>query len=453
MSYLDKFIGQGGRRSVYDILSLDHNDNNQWENVIKPNYVAKDIDKVVIGGNNFTNYGDFQFAWEKSYVKSPERSADGSIGNLNSYATFVTPHLIINFSLMSIDDYRKIMRLDLESNEFVVECYDPIYNKKFKGKMYFATQQMAKLFKLAKIRFDGDAWEEFIELVGVQEYTVELIGTNADIDLVSVQYKVNAPEGETAKVTDGAEDDVYNGEEVLIGTNTNITTEKFNGRYKFKDWNDKADGSGQSYTNGYVYTINQNLVLYAQWEATTNYTMSYNYGVAFDEAEKDQATYPASKKVVKGLSVGKLPPAPEVVVYFEDYPNSPQYPYYNGAWYRSPVKAENSVPLADNFEYDKDRDSSIYLLYDIRKYELVFKIERGEENPHPYERFYEYQANKNIYGNAIEYGSSITFPNPVREGYKFDGWYSSDDFRKDTKKNLTSMPAANYTLYGRWIKE
>ena len=197
MSYLDKYKGQDGRRSVYDILSLDPNNQAQWENVIKPNYVATDMDKVVIGGNTFTNYGDFQFAWEKSYVKSPERSANGSIGNLNSYATFVTPHLIINFGIMSIDDYRRMMRLDLEANEFVVECYDPIYNNKFKGKMYFGTPQMAKLLKLAEIRFNGDAWEEFVELVGVQEYTVELIGTNADLDLVGVRYEVNAPYGET----------------------------------------------------------------------------------------------------------------------------------------------------------------------------------------------------------------------------------------------------------------
>lgn len=444
MSYLDKFIGQGGRRSVYDILSLDHNNNNQWENIIKPNYVAKDIDKVVIGGNTFTNYGDFQFAWEKSYVKSPERSADGSIGNLNSYATFVTPHLILNFSLMSIDDYRKIMRLDLESNEFVVECYDPIYNKKFKGKMYFATQQMAKLFKLAKIRFDGEAWEEFIELVGVQEYTVELIGTNAELDLVSVVYNVNAPEGETAGVTNGAEDDVYKGEEVVIGRMTNIPTETFNGRYKFSHWEDEG---GQIYTNGYAYTINTNIVLYAQWEATTNYTMTYNYGVAYQEAENDAETYPASKKVVKGMAIGALPPVPE-------YPQDEQFnesgdlnPYINGKWYKSPVKGENSVPLTANYVYDKDRDSSIYLLYDVRSYDLVFKIKRDG----PYNAFDIYQQNTNANGRAVKYGATIVFPNPTRDGYTLDGWYSSSTFDENTKVSFTEMPARNYTLYARWL--
>ena len=68
----------------------------------KTAYKATGIDKVIIDGNEFTDYGAFSFLWEKSYVKSPERSGDGTIGNLNSYATFITPHLKIDFSMMSI---------------------------------------------------------------------------------------------------------------------------------------------------------------------------------------------------------------------------------------------------------------------------------------------------------------------------------------------------------------
>lgn len=434
MDYLNKYRGQDGRRSVYEILALDPQ--KDWD-TIKENYVATDIDKVVIGGNTFKNYGDFQFAWEKSYVKSPTRSADGTIGNLNSYATFVTPHLIINFSVMSIDDYRKMMRLDLGQNEFVVECYDPIYNKKFKGKMYFGTPQMAKLYKLAKIRFDGERWEEFVELVGVQEYTVELIGTNSDLDLVSVRYVVNAPEGTTPSVQDGGEDDVYNGEEVVVGTNTDIPTETFGGQYKFKHW---EDANGQVYVDGYAYTINENLVLYAKWQATTEHTLMFNYGLADPVINESSYTYETARTVVKGQSIGNLPiPELPVVKVKNIYSGTEQeyYPYYDGQWYKTPVKPQNAedVKVTDGMNYWSDYDASIYLLYETSSATVTLYIDNVM-----------YQINN------IKYKDNLNLPNLVQNGKRFDGWYLSRDFKEGTKWSGT-MPPYAITLYARWVEE
>ena len=108
------------------------------------------ISVVKIDGNEFTDYGAFSFLWEKSYVKSPERSGDGSIGNLNSYATFVTPHLKIDFSMMSIDSYRILMKLLYEKNEHIVQCYDIVNNEFTTNNMYFATEEMPKLWTIAR---------------------------------------------------------------------------------------------------------------------------------------------------------------------------------------------------------------------------------------------------------------------------------------------------------------
>ena len=104
------------------------------------------IETVIIDGNPFTDYGAFSFLWEKSYVKSPERSGDGTISNLNSYATFLTPHLKIDFSMMSIDSYRILMRdLLYKKNEFLVTCYDIVNDTMTTNKMYFSTEEMLKL--------------------------------------------------------------------------------------------------------------------------------------------------------------------------------------------------------------------------------------------------------------------------------------------------------------------
>ncbi len=267
IDYVEKYKGLQGRRSVYDIERLDPQNATDWA-IIKANYRAKDIDKVVIDGDTFTNYGDFQFVWEKSYVTSPSRSSSGAIDNLNAYPTFSTPHLIINFSIMSIDDYRAIMRKALEKNEFVVECYDPIYNQRISVKMYLGTAEMAKLRVLNRVRFNGLEWEDFIEVVGVQGYTVDLIGTNNDLDLVSVTYHLNPPVGTGVADFTLGEEDVYRGQEIVVGSSaSDITKETFNGKYIFARWNiNKGGGSQGIYANGADYVINSNLVLYAQWQ-------------------------------------------------------------------------------------------------------------------------------------------------------------------------------------------
>jgi hypothetical protein len=87
------------------------------------------IEKVTIDGNEFTDYKAFSFLREKAYVKEPMRSGAGVIGNLNSYATFLTPRLKIDFSMLSIDSYRLLMTLIYGRNEFIVTCYDIVENK------------------------------------------------------------------------------------------------------------------------------------------------------------------------------------------------------------------------------------------------------------------------------------------------------------------------------------
>lgn len=451
MSYLDKYKGQYGRNSVYDILALDPNKSADWK-IIDTKYRAVDIDKVIIDGDTFTNYGDFQFVWEKSYVKSPSRSNAGVIDNLNSYATFVTPHLILNFSIMSIDDYRAIMRKDLERNEFIVECYDPIYNKRISVKMYFATPQMAKLYTIAKTRLNGEAWEDFVEIVGVHGYTVELIGTNADLEKVSVIYHLNPPSDTGYADQTIADDDIYSGQDVIIGqVATSFTSETFGGKYKFTKWN--VDGTNPTtskeqgnYINGQAYTINVGdeiednksaLVLYALWEATTDHTLNFNYGLADPSIDESTYTYETSRKVVQGKSIGTLPTIPTPTVIAKDINGYERTytPYYSGAWYKTPVRTNNSVAVKDGDIYWLNRDATIYLLYYVTQYTFALYI------------------NGDLYQiNSAEYNTPMNLPTPVRSGYKFDGWYYTSDFQNGTKVSGL-MPPYNLTLYARWVAE
>ena len=226
----------------------------------------RNIDKVTIDNNVFTDYTAFTFLMEKSYVKSPVRSSNGSIDNLDSYAWFLTPHLKMDFSLMSIDTYRTMMKLIQTKNEFTVTCYDVVNDKDVTHNMYFATEQMPKLWAIAKA-LNGDEW---VELLGVQDYTVELIGTNTDVSQVSVTYNLNAPSGSTW----GGETSITIATPINFTLNVGTTLSgedvsqiTFGNTYKFKYWCETADASGFKYIDGNEYMFKSNTTLYAIWEA------------------------------------------------------------------------------------------------------------------------------------------------------------------------------------------
>lgn len=147
----------------------------EFENLInnKSNYVAQGIDSYTIDDITYKcSYRNYIFWWEKTYKKSPERADDGSMGDLNNnYATFITPHLIVEYDQMTIDDYRSIMKQFLSKNEFTVTCYDPINNEMTTNKMYFATPSTPKYYYRTEDNKN-------VEILGVHDYTVELIGTN-----------------------------------------------------------------------------------------------------------------------------------------------------------------------------------------------------------------------------------------------------------------------------------
>lgn len=434
------------RRNVIDILSLNHNIPKDWE-IIEKEYKAVDIDKLKIDGNTYTNYGAYAFIWEISYVKPPERSANGAISNLNSYAVIITGHLIIDYSIISIDDWRSIFRSQLEKREFVVECYDPIYNEKTKLKMYFATEQMPKFRFINRKIFTStkQEWEDYILLYGVGEYTLEMIGTNNDLDLVSVVYHLNPP-----KDSDGypivpdeqiGEPDVYKGEEILIGKSAGFQTETFNGKYKFVGWNINPEGGEKgNYLDGYAYTINTNLVLYAIWESNEEKTLTFNYGLSQPMIDESTMQYVNNRKVVKGKSIGALPnfdQTPSV-----EYNGEEKHPYTNGKWWKTPTKSkkvdENGNDITDTLIvksgelYWSDYDSTIYLLYDTVKYKATYYLDGA------------------LYSEVeIEYNSSLILPKLVKPDHTFSGWYTDSDYKNSAP---LTMPPEPITLYARFVK-
>ena len=372
------------RRSIIDIINLNPNNANDFK-ALKDEYRAVDIDKVKINGNTFTNYGAYSFIWEKTYIKSPSRAGDGSIRDLESHATFLTGHLIIDFSIISIDDYRTLMQLHYSQNEFVVECYDPIYNKTITLKMYFATEEMAKLHIINRKIWNDDEWEDWLVLAGAREYQLEMISTNSDLDEVSVIYHLNPPSTLGIADQQQGESSVYRGEELIMGSSSDFQAQNFGGIYKFTSWNTKADGSGVTYLDGYAYTINEEIILYAQWESMTEHKLTFSYGVADTamqkKAEETKTTYETVRTVVEGKSIGTLPTFEKPFVEYADktYPDKitkyHPYKYDTGKWYKIAQLTENASDfvIKDDDPYWKNRDGSAYLLFEAEEYYVWYE--------------------------------------------------------------------------------
>lgn len=53
------------------------------------------------------------------------------------------------------------------------------------------------------------------------------------------------------------------------------------------------------------------------------------------------------------------------------------------------------------------------------------------------------------YENILSKGQKIELPTPVKDGFTFDGWYTSSDFSSDKLEGIW-LPTADSTLYAKW---
>ena len=142
-------------------------------------YKTTALDRIEIDGCEINGYFEYSFMEEKSYMEQPVRSQDGSIENLDDYTTFLTPRLIVKYNMMNIDDYRTLMTFLKSKNSFNVTCYDVVADRRVTHEMYFANPQMPVIY------------QRYLAAMGVQDYTIELIGTNRRKEEDKIRFYFN----------------------------------------------------------------------------------------------------------------------------------------------------------------------------------------------------------------------------------------------------------------------
>lgn len=165
-------VNSTGERSDIDI-------SNVW---IKLSEVEGDITDDFTDDDKFTNYGTYSFVWQKTLKESPERTDSGALPQLWNLAYYITGNLKIDFDVMSIDDYRRIMKLIYTGNNcYKVKTYDIVFDRMIIIEMYFQPEDLPTIFTMAeRLHGVGASSEEWTNLIAVQSYTTQMVGTGND---------------------------------------------------------------------------------------------------------------------------------------------------------------------------------------------------------------------------------------------------------------------------------
>ncbi|MDG0889326.1 InlB B-repeat-containing protein [Paracholeplasma manati] len=171
--------------------------------------------------------------------------------------------------------------------------------------------------------------------------------------------------------------------------------------YTFIDWYLEP-----AFTTPYVFNTmgSSNITLYAKWQINT-------YTVTFESNQ--------------GSAV------PAILTEYNTAITQPNDPtkigHTFGGWFSDQTM---TVPFV--FTTQITQNITLYAKWNINSYTMTFNSMGGSPiNP-----------------VTQPYGSQITVPNPVKEGYDFAGWYTSDTYT--TLYTVTTMPDGSMTVYAKW---
>lgn len=235
------------------------------------------------------------------------------------------------------------------------------------------------------------------------------------IPVYSVAYNGNGSTGGTVAPTESYQAGT------LISPADPVSTSLVRTGYTFVKWNTKTDGSGDSYYPGVPFNVpSQNLTLYAIWTLAV-YTITYElYGGTNDPAN------PASYSITTAT------------ITLQD---ASRTGYTFGGWYED---AEFTVPITQ-IPIGSTGNKTVYAKLAINTYTLSFNKGLADGGDAPSSQ-------------SIAYNQSATLPleseaTMYKTGYHLESWHEKSDLSDTGYEPGASypMPAANTTLYAKWV--
>ena len=201
---------------------------------------------------------DSRFGWEHLTWKSnPSRSLTSEFTNMDDIDVYLIARCEITINFANIHDYMDLRKILGRERHFYAEFFNTDTGEWIRREMYCSENTVSKFFMLGQ------------RLIGAQDYTIKLVGTNRDLKEdgtitkdYTITYNANGGEGTIA-----SEKTKWGGQ-VTISDGTGLTAPT--GKH-LKYWEARTTKDGQTVVNGY-YAPNQSTTiwtdmnLYAIWE-------------------------------------------------------------------------------------------------------------------------------------------------------------------------------------------
>ena len=213
---------------------------------------VNDINTVYITGAGyvreaFTGLGRDSMGWNETvWGGNLTRSNTFALENIDDVEIGQVPQCTLVFKYMKIEDFIKIQRL-LKERHLIVDYFDFDLGQRVTHEMAITGNERKKVHSL----------RNYID--GICDFTIKMVGTNRDFEYVdlTITYEPNGATSGSQKTTTNTIT-----QQVRLDNGSDFVKSG----YHIKEWNTKADGTGQSYGLNQSITLWQSMTLYAIWE-------------------------------------------------------------------------------------------------------------------------------------------------------------------------------------------
>ena len=213
---------------------------------------VNDINTVYITGAGytrkaFTGLGRDSMGWNETvWAGNLTRSNTFALENIDDVEMGQVPQCTLVFKYIKIEDFIILQRL-LKERHLIVDYFDFDLGQRVTHEMAITGNERKKVHSL----------NNYIN--GICDFTIKLVGTNRDFEYVdlTITYEPNGATSGSSKTTTNTVT-----QQVTLDNGSDF----YKSGYHIKEWNTKADGTGQSYGLNQSITLWQSMTLYAIWE-------------------------------------------------------------------------------------------------------------------------------------------------------------------------------------------
>ncbi len=229
---------------------------------------------------------------------------------------------------------------------------------------------------------------------------------NGPVPTYTVTYHANGADGDVPTDTTS-----YASEETFTVKNAGNLSKT---GYAFAGWNTSANGNGDAYAIGAVFTIaNSNVNLYAQW-AVNSYTITYNLNEGTNHND-NPAGFNVETETINLLSPTKTG-------------------YTFAGWFNNAGLTGEAITQIAQGSTD---NVTLYAKWTAVAYTITYNLNEGTNH------------NDNPTGFNVE-TPTITLQSPTKTGYTFGGWFNNEGLTGEAITQIAHGSTANVTLYAKW---